>query len=155
MRIQILGIALIAFAGSLCAAAGQTAYVDHWRSEAFTAPDRPTTINGIRVACDGVGLDERSNPAWNDYALKLSFVGSDGQYLGDEHIDVTGNGHEVSMRCQGPWAMLDLPAGTYRVAADVDQIGSRNFTARVSGLGQTKIAIRFPNAGGRIASSQP
>jgi hypothetical protein len=153
--VSCLGMAAIAATALVGGASAKSNYIRNWTSESFLPPAQDVVVSGIHVACDGVGTNERENPRWDTYSLRLSFAGDGGQYLGNEHIEVTGHGHDIAMRCEGPWAMLDLPAGTYHVVANVDQIGSRNFTAQVSAQGQTKIVVRFPGAGGLIASNEP
>jgi hypothetical protein len=150
-----LGIAALATLGVIGTAAAQNSAIAAFNHANFTPPERPTMIDGVRVACDGVGSDERAKPEWEGYSLKLSFVGDKGQYLGNEMVNVTGNAHTIALHCEGPWALLDLPAGTYHVAADVWNAGHRSFTAHVSGTGQHRVVVRFPAAGGQVASNAP
>jgi hypothetical protein len=147
-----LGIAAIVAAGMAGMASAQNTAAA-LSDEPFTPSDQATMIDGVHVACDGVGIDDRSQPQWNRYRLKIAFVGDKGQFLGNERISVTGNRHDISVHCEGPWALLDLPAGTYHVSADVWNAGHREFTARVGRSGQRRIVVRFPNAGGLVASN--
>src|SRR5262245_44701423 len=85
-------------------------------AQSDTAPkDQPTTIDGIETVCTGADLDSRDNPEWRAYPFHLEFVGKAGQFLGDEMITVTGNGHNVTVHCEGPWVLMKLPAGSYQV----------------------------------------
>ena len=147
----------MAAAATLCAIGAASAQnaATGFNNTNFTPPDQPSMIDGVRVACDGVGSDERAQPRWNDYSLKIVFVGSQGQFLGNEQVNVSGNQHSIAMHCEGPWALLDLPAGTYRVSADVENAGHRDFTAQIGGHGQRRIVVRFPQAGGLVASNAP
>ena len=76
----------------------------------------------------------------------LEFAGKDGQYLGDETVNVSGNGHSVSVRCGGPWVLMKLPAGTYHVSTDVAEAGHKDVTVHVPG----HVIVRFPGAGGAV-----
>ena len=50
---------------------------------------------------------------------------------------------------------MRLPAGTYRIAADVADAGHKEMTATVSGKGQTNLIFRFPDAGGGVTGATP
>ena len=114
--------------------------------------DQPMTVGGIETVCTGTTLDTRTNPLWQDYSLRLEFVGAAGQYLGDETVTVTGNGQSVEVHCSDPWVLMKLPRGTYKIGTDVGEAGHRDLTARVPESGQAHIIVRFPNAGGEVAS---
>jgi hypothetical protein len=111
-------------------------------------------INRVRTVCTGVTSDARMNPEWRSYSLRLEFAGKRGEYLGDETVNVSGHGQNLSVHCGGPWVLMMLPAGTYHVAADVAEAGHQDITVHVPG----HVVVRFPNVGnpevpsGRIAS---
>ena len=111
--------------------------------------NQPETINGIQTACTGVTTDVRSDPQWRSYSLRLEFAGSGGQYLGDETVNVSGNGQSVSVNCGGPWVAMMLPPGTYHVSADVADAGHRDMTIHVP----AHVVMHFPNAGGAAQPS--
>lgn len=124
-------------------------------AQSNSLPDgQPMDINGVQSVCTGVTSDTRMNPEWKNYSLRLEFAGHGGQYLGDETVNVSGNGQNLSVHCGGPWVLMMLPPGTYRVAADVADAGQKTVTVHVPG----KVVVRFPDAGGaegpsgRIAS---
>jgi hypothetical protein len=106
--------------------------------------EQPMTINGVETACTGTSLEARADPRWAAYPFHLEVAGKDGQYLGDEKVTVTGNGHSVSVQCSGPWVLMKLPAGSYHVSLDVPEGGHRDFTMRAPG----KTVVHFPNGGG-------
>ena len=110
--------------------------------------DAPMTIDGIETVCTGGDSDARDNPQWRDYSFKLEFVGKNGQYLGDEMVSVTGNGHSVSVHCKGPWVLMKLPSGTYHVDMDVADAGRRSMTVRAPG----RTIMHFENAGGAVSA---
>jgi len=114
--------------------------------------DQPRTVDGIETVCTGTTIDTRQNPLWQDYSLRLEFVGADGQYLGNETVTVNGNGQSVEVHCSDPWVLMKLPQGTYRIATDVAEAGHRDVTARIPESGQAHIIVRFPDAGGEVAS---
>ena len=113
-------------------------------------PDnQPTTVNGIRTACTGVTTDVREDPQWRAYSLRLEFAGSGGQYLGDETVNVSGNGQSVSVNCAGPWVAMMLPPGAYKVSADVPDAGHKEMTVHVP----AHVVMHFRNAGGAVQPS--
>ncbi len=101
-------------------------------------------INGVQTVCTGVSSDTRMNPEWKDYSLRLEFAGRGGQYLGDENVNVSGGGENLSVHCGGPWVLMMLPPGTYHVAADVAGAGHKDVTVHVPG----RVVVHFPGAGG-------
>lgn len=106
-------------------------------------------VNGVQTVCTGVSSEARMNPEWNNYSLRLEFAGHAGQYLGDATVNVAGNGKDVSVHCGGPWVLMMLPPGTYRVAANVADAGEKTVTVHVPG----RTVIRFPDAGGAVSPS--
>jgi hypothetical protein len=110
---------------------------------------QPMMINGIESVCTGTTSDVREDPRWRAYSLRLEFAGKDGQYLGDETVNVSGNGHSVSVHCDGPWVLMKLPSGSYKVSADVAEAGHKDVTVHAPG----RVVVRFPNAGGEVAPS--
>ena len=107
---------------------------------------QPMMVNGIETVCTGTTTDVRDDPRWRAYSLRLEFTGKDGQYLGDETVNVSGNGHSVSVHCGGPWVLMKLPNGSYKVSADVAEAGHKDVTVRAPG----RVIVRFPNAGGAV-----
>ena len=111
--------------------------------------DQPMMVNGIETVCTGTTTDVRADPMWRAYSFHLEFAGRDGQYLGDETVNVSGNGHSVSVRCGGPWVLMKLPSGTYNVSTDVPEAGHRDLTVHTPG----RVVLHFPNAGGEETPS--
>jgi hypothetical protein len=107
---------------------------------------QPMMVNGIETVCTGTTTDVRDDPKWRDYSLRLEFAGKDGQYLGDETVNVSGNGRSVSVHCGGPWVLMKLPSGSYKVSADVADAGHKDVTVHAPG----RVIVRFPNAGGDV-----
>lgn len=114
-------------------------------AESETPKDgQPMTVNGVETVCTGTTIDIRADPQWRAYPFHLEVAGKDGQYLGDEKVTVSGNGHSVSVQCAGPWVLMKLPAGSYKVSLDVPDAGHRDVTMQVPG----RTVVHFPNAGG-------
>ena len=78
-------------------------------------PARAQTI----YECSGIGLDEREAAENVPHTLRLEFAQPDGHYLGGIETSVTDkSGKEIlSVRCPGPWVLLNLPDGRYSVSA--------------------------------------
>jgi hypothetical protein len=112
--------------------------------------DQPQAIDGVETACDGVTIDNRNDPKWKAFSLRLEMVGKGGQYLGGETVTVKGHEYDISVQCQGPWVLMKLPTGTYHVAADVPDAGHKEMNVRVSANGQAVVIMRWPNAGGEV-----
>jgi hypothetical protein len=108
---------------------------------------QPMNIGGVETVCTGTTTDVRDDPRWQAYSLRLEFAGKDGQYLGDEMVNVAGNGQSVSVHCAGPWVLMNLPKGAYKVSADVAGAGHQDLTVQAPG----RVIVRFPNAGGETA----
>jgi hypothetical protein len=107
---------------------------------------QPTTIDGVETVCTGTTTDERADPQWRDYPFHLEVAGKEGQYLGDEKVTVSGNGHSISVQCGGPWVLMRLPAGSYKVSLDVPDAGHKDVTMRVPG----RTVVHFANGGGEV-----
>ena len=120
-----------------------------WAAEKLTE-EMPKAIDGVETVCDGVTIDNRNDPKWRAYSLRMEFVGKGGQYLGGETVSVKGEEHDVSVTCQGPWVLMKLPAGSYHVSADVPDAGHKEMNVRVPASGQHVAMFVFPNAGGEI-----
>lgn len=112
-----------------------------------TFADQPFDVNGTEVVCTGIDSDSRHDPRWPSYPLKLEFAGVGGQYLGEERVQVTGNGVNVNVRCKGPWVLMRVPAGSYTVQAHVRGGGNKTATVNVTGRGQTRAVMSLPMGG--------
>ena len=116
---------------------------------AALSEDQPMMVNGVETVCTGTTTDVRADPMWREYSFHLEFAGRDGQYLGDETVNVSGNGRSVSVHCEGPWVLMKLPSGTYKVSTDVPEAGHRDLTVHTPG----RVVLHFPNAGGEVTPS--
>jgi hypothetical protein len=117
-----------------------------------TAPplplDTPKTMRSMEAVCTGIGQDSRDDPRWASYGLKIELAGRSGQYLGAADVTLTKDGEAVaSVRCSGPWVLFKLEPGAYGVTAEIEGV-SKTAKVNVSGKGQARVVIRFPEQGG-------
>jgi hypothetical protein len=86
-------------------------------------PAEPTVLmqHGIRYVSGGIGEDEAAamNKMAEQYSLRVMVAGQGGEYLSD--VDVTiasAAGKQIfAARTDGPFLLVRLPAGHYRVSA--------------------------------------
>lgn len=132
-------LASLAIAAVLACAVARAADVN-------TVPeDQTVTINGIDIACTGVGDEARSDPRWRDYPVRIEFAGGEAQYLSD--LDITifdAKGESIlEVRCNSPWLLAALPPGKYTVRGTFEHLTkTAKFTAPSSG--QARVIVRFP-----------
>ncbi len=111
------------------------------------AGDPILEANGIKYACAGVGKASRGDPRWPAFPVLLEFAAANGDFLGDPAVAVTdGSGKPVfQAQCDGPWVLIELPAGSYKVHA-TGQKGqyAKDFDIAVKAGAQTKKTIRLP-----------
>ena len=103
--------------------------------------------NGIKYACAGVGKASRNDARWPAFPVNLEFAAANGDFLGDPAVTITdASGKQVfQAQCNGPWVLIELPAGSYQVHA-TGQKGqyAKDFPLSVKAGGQTKKTIRLP-----------
>ena len=103
--------------------------------------------NGIKYACAGVGKASRSDPRWPAFPVRLEFAAANGDFLGDPAVTVSDAGGKqvFQAQCNGPWVLIELPAGSYKVHA-TGQKGqyAKDFEIAVKSGGQTRKTIRLP-----------
>jgi len=111
------------------------------------AGDPILQANGINYACAGVGKASRSDPRWPAFPVKLEFAAANGDFLGDPKVTITDAGGTpvFEAQCNGPWVLIELPAGTYKVHA-TGQKGqyTKDFEIAVKAGAQTEKTIRLP-----------
>lgn len=118
--------------------------------DANTIPaDKPTEVNGINIACSGVGDEAREDPRWAQYAVKIEFANRDAEYLSDIDVTLSQASGEVlvHVRCETPWLLADLPAGKYNVAGTFNGI-TKTSKLTAPQTGQARVVIRFPEVAG-------
>jgi hypothetical protein len=123
--------------------AGMTVRAD----DANTLPvDRPTTVNGIEVACTGIGEEAQSDPRWPDYAVRIEFADGQAQYLADMDVTIAdGNGEVLfHLRCDSPWFLAKLAPGKYTVTGSYQDRLTKTAKFAAPVKGQARIVVRFP-----------
>lgn len=101
-------------------------------------------VQGNQVACSGVGDRGEQHAQMADYPIKLEFVGSYGQFLGNERLVINGrNGMRLNVRCRAPWVMMSLPPGHYRATAYVPGAASKDISFTVPRRGVRHIVVRY------------
>ena len=71
--------------------------------------------------CTGLGLDAREEAAAFPHTLKLVFAAVNGDYVGNVAINVSRGKTEVfSGNCDGPWLLMNLDPGQYKVTAEFE-----------------------------------
>ena len=113
--------------------------------------DEPVTIGGIDVACTGVGDEAISDPRWRNYSVRLEFAGGNREYLADLDVTVeTQGGNELlAVHCSGPWVLVNLDPGKYRVHAVYEQGLSKSVLITAPDHGQKRVVISFPEVAGQ------
>lgn len=108
--------------------------------------DRPATVNGIQVACTGIGQNNRDDPRWLAYPVRVEFSDHQNAYLGSGEITVRAGGQPIlSVRCNAPWVLLKLPAGDYTVEgrAPGTQAEPRGARFQPPAHGQRRVVLQF------------
>jgi hypothetical protein len=148
MRAHVFAAALsLALAGNAVAALpGFGAGLD----TQVMAMDRPLTIGGIHAACTGVG-QTRADPQWLTYSIRLEFSNARAEYLSGEEVVIYDDANRpiLSLACEDPWLLLDLPPGTYLVEARIQgeaDLGIRRVAVHPTARGQQRVVIQFPDA---------
>jgi hypothetical protein len=108
--------------------------------------DEPMRVDGIEAACTGIGDGEQHEARWRQYPLKIETVGGYGQWLGDEDVTFKGKGRDVSVHCDGPWVLIDLPSGNYDATISVPDTSPRHLSVHVPSSGQREVIVRFRDA---------
>ncbi len=141
MLSRLRTIALAAAAGLIPAIAS---------AEPTSVPlDTETTVSGVPVACTGVG-ESKLNPHWNAYPVRVEFSGADNGLLADEALTIfdAAGAEVVSVACEGPWILLKLPAGSYRIEGRLPKTQTlpQSGFFRVTPDGPVHLELRFPDA---------
>lgn len=79
---------------------------------------------GVAYIAGGVGESGRAEieAVQDQYSLKLVFAYTNGEFLAQVKVVISDAAGKtlVSTDADGPWLLVDLPAGTYKVAATVN-----------------------------------
>lgn len=104
------------------------------------------SYQGIRYVCTGVTKEERQNPAWRRYPLKLEFAAAGGAYLADVAVTVQDSAGSTVLQadCLAPWLLADLSPGRYRVTGTAGGTITKSMTVSVAAGRQAARVLRFP-----------
>ncbi|MGB5832092.1 MAG: hypothetical protein WBG92_08890 [Thiohalocapsa sp.] len=131
------------FALPLCA----TWFVQSGIVSNASAQDVPTVGQDIAYASGGIGVSQREalQAIVGDYSLKLEFAAeSTGAYVTGVTVSVlTAEKTVFRVENVGPWLLVKLPVGSYRVVAESGG-ESRDATVEVTDNGLTDAVLRFP-----------
>jgi hypothetical protein len=115
--------------------------------------DEIQTRDGVRFACTGSGLDAREDPRWGQFAARIEAATQDGRYLGNVTYTVAdaAGGTLLRATCPGPWLMVDLDPGRYRVTLDLEE-HSRTVDLQVTAQRQDVVVVHLPLVYGQPAA---
>lgn len=135
----LAGAAAIALTAG--AALAQTALVPEMQM------DRAVNLGEVEAACTGIGLDARDDPQWLAYPVRVEVSNAKNEYLGGAIVSVADDkGRPVlEANCGGPWLLLKLPAGRYRIIARLPGTGAkpRSATIDTPKTGQMRVVLQF------------
>jgi hypothetical protein len=87
---------------------------------------QPATQNGVSYITGGVGEDEVQafRAVAPQYNLRMTFAAKTGSYLSDIDVTITSAAGQkvLSVRTEGPFLFVSLPAGRYQIRAQMRQI---------------------------------
>jgi hypothetical protein len=136
---------------SSVAAAAAVALAAGWAGAANAQPtkvplDAETTVDGVPVACTGVG-QTKLDPHWTTYPVRAEFSDAKNAYLANEAITVwDAHGRQVvSVSCEGPWILLKLAPGSYRIEGRLLDMAAKPRTApfKPPAKGQMRLVLQF------------
>lgn len=106
----------------------------------------------VSYVSGGVGAEEREEleAQGPQYNLKLVLARGDGAFVADVgiHISDRRGGTVLEAVSAGPWFYARLPAGSYRVQADLEGT-SRSASVTVPARGQARLVFHFGPPGPR------
>lgn len=100
-----------------------------------------TAQNDYVMFSGGVGQEERASaPATG---TRLIFMGDAGHFVANVKVTITDSSGKqlVDTTCPGPWLILDLPAGSYDLRAEL--AGKRTGGRLTVGTAPQQVAYRF------------
>ncbi len=109
--------------------------------------------NGVIYLSGGVGLDEREamQAVRNEYSLWLTFAQTGvTAYSSDTEVAIRDSKGALVLEAtaEGPWLMIKLPPGRYRVTARQDETsGSHNVTVNVKGVTRQVVRLQEKRQG--------
>lgn len=116
---------------------------------AFAQPLTMTAAGEVKWVCGGVGAEERHELAAleSEANLGLSFVTAKrGGYLAGIAVSVSGASGTLKIEAGGPYCLLRLPAGRYRIEASFNGVKRALMTTVGDKTGRpARLAFTFPD----------
>jgi hypothetical protein len=102
----------------------------------------------VAFACTGIG-QEKADPRWQAYPIRVEFSEPGGAYLADEALSVSDHAGKVlaTVACEGPWILLRPEApGAYSFKGWVPggAAAPRGGAFRIPAKGQARMVLQFP-----------
>jgi hypothetical protein len=100
---------------------------------------------GVRYINGGFGIDERDVMP-DGYPLKVIFATAKGHYLSDVDVSIFESGGKKAFGVtadNGPWLLVDLPSGSYRLEA-VHNGHKKEASFKVASQGTRTVLISWP-----------
>lgn len=110
------------------------------------------TVHGVKAVCTGIGANAERDARFSSYPLRIELAGKLGQYLAGADFTITHKHRTmIDVRCAGPWLLVKLEPGRYRVTAK--RLGKTvTSLAWASAKGQGRVVLRFPQQGGTVSA---
>jgi len=111
----------------------------------ITPLDVETRLNGVELACTGIGLEARSDPRWTTYGVRIELSNSRNEYLTGGTVtlrDASGRA-VLSAQCDAPWLLLRLSPGRYSVEAAMPDAAPRSSAFIAPRTGQIRVVLQF------------
>jgi len=107
--------------------------------------NHPIDVQGVRMACTGIGLRAEHNRRWSHFPVKLEMVNRRGNYLANENVTLFDHdaGAPIQVRCDAPWVLMQLPAGRYEAKVNLMNKGSEKVMFNAPRAGQSDVIVRF------------
>ena len=110
--------------------------------------DAETTINGVGVACTGIG-GSKNDPRWLAYPVRVEFANAQHEYLIGAVLTLSNtNGAPLfTVSCPGPLLMLKLPDhSSYHLDAHMSDADAPVLSriVKAPAQGQIRVVLTFP-----------
>ncbi len=104
-------------------------------------PEIRRTEDGVRYISTGVGFDSRVNLP--HFSVRMIFAARNGAYLADIDLEISPGpaGKPTRIHSSGPWLIVDLSPGKYKVTArnSKGQVLSKFFSVTKGRVTQVKL----------------
>jgi hypothetical protein len=102
-------------------------------------------IDGVEVACTGIGMKVRDDPRWKAFPVRVEFSNTKRDYLADIAMSVANKKGAplLNVACEAPWVLMNLHRGNYRLVAQREDhpYPARSAVFRVPSKGQYSLDI--------------